>query len=537
MFVRTYRAKTFEGALAKIKADLGERATVLSTKRVRSGLMRTQFEVTATLPALPPAVRGYSAATARDASRPSSASSATKSNTASASRSTRQRKVSAQPPPRREGVRVLPPEERAASAAAQSNNLALHQITRYLAPLRGEIRALRSEIARVAEHTAAAAAAAAKREPEHPAQPRSSQPQPPTDVEQVAADIAAAQPAPIKTPVVTPISLVGLSRNTTPPRPEARGPRPEARPEPHAPAATANALLSALEARIDSLGVRGGAREALLVAAIEALPGGVAAPIAEDGLETRVEQALRDAIGRGLRCTAPLEKRARRAVIAYVGARGSGKTTSLIKIATRAALLEGRSVAFIGHGYDDASPAESASAKGHNPLALLARALAAPIVTTRARGDEHGRVLAAAVGALRQSVELVFIDTPAVRDDEGAAALGRALSSAGAQVHLVIGADAAAETIETTIARCAALEPRALILARVDRAHQLGALYQTLADAPAPLMYVAAGPRIPDDIEAADAARVARLLLDRDDDPTLDTPPRGGGGAPVMWSC
>ncbi|MCC6748501.1 MAG: hypothetical protein IT371_12630 [Deltaproteobacteria bacterium] len=107
MLIRKYSGKNLREALARVKADLGDEATVLDTRTVRDGLLSSRVEITAALSPLPmpPATM--------------------------------------QPPPA--PARPARPEGR--EAHAQGTPVTeVQQIARFLSPIRQEIRALRSEM-------------------------------------------------------------------------------------------------------------------------------------------------------------------------------------------------------------------------------------------------------------------------------------------------------------------------------------------------------------------------------------------------------
>ena len=56
----------------------------------------------------------------------------------------------------------------------------------------------------------------------------------------------------------------------------------------------------------------------------------------------------------------------------------------------------------------------------------------------------------------------------------------------------------------------------ALILTKLDESTGLGHLLPVLRDSRLPLSYLTNGQNVPDDIEVADPARLARLVLDMD---------------------
>ena len=88
------------------------------------------------------------------------------------------------------------------------------------------------------------------------------------------------------------------------------------------------------------------------------------------------------------------------------------------------------------------------------------------------------------------------------------------LTEAGAdEVHLVLGAVASGRTLEQVAERFAAVGTTALVLTKLDEATALGNVLPVLRSSKLPLSYLTNGQNVPDDIETADARRLARLIL------------------------
>ena len=80
-------------------------------------------------------------------------------------------------------------------------------------------------------------------------------------------------------------------------------------------------------------------------------------------------------------------------------------------------------------------------------------------------------------------------------------------------MHLVLSSVAAARTLEQTAERFAAVGATSLILTKLDEASGLGNVLPVLRSSGLPLSYLTDGQNVPDDIEMADAHRLARLIL------------------------
>ena len=75
---------------------------------------------------------------------------------------------------------------------------------------------------------------------------------------------------------------------------------------------------------------------------------------------------------------------------------------------------------------------------------------------------------------------------------------------------------AAARTLEQTAERFAAVGATALILTKLDEANGLGNVLPMLRSSGLPLSYLTNGQNVPDDIEMADARRLARMTRESD---------------------
>jgi flagellar biosynthesis protein FlhF len=408
MLVRKYRAKNLKEALGQVKADLGDGATILATRHVRAGLLRTQLEVTAALAPLDtPAAR---------APRPAPA------------------------------ALERPP--------APPLSLEINQVARFLSPLRQELRALHTEVR----------ALAAGRDVQ--------------GTEQVQGTLSELRELlhVLQAPAPDDVTLAP----TLPPAPVI---------------AAEPAAIVRLRERLQRTGMAPEQRTALLERVAARLPADAAEALAcVDGLAASV-------IAGELRCTTPVELAGSPRVVALVGPAGVGKTTTLAKIAARAALVHGRRVAIIG--------CDTERIGALRALEDVARMVG---IESRAARDED---------ALREALaelddhELVLVDTSghSVRDAEALTTLGRTLAGVGAEPCLLLNADLRAVELDVAVSAFAAVRPRALILTKVDQAIGLGGLYDAACLSGLPVMYLTNGRRIPEDISEVSPDGLASLVM------------------------
>src|SRR5581483_746647 len=180
---------------------------------------------------------------------------------------------------------------------------------------------------------------------------------------------------------------------------------------------------------------------------------------------------------------------AKSVVTAVVGPTGSGKTTSLAKLAAAASAQ--RPVRVIS--------LDTASVSAEQ----LLKPLNAKTITFSTVNSVTGlpKLVAEA-----QRNECVLIDTPGFAPQEHAAAqaLSDAFVSCGeVDVHLVAPAYMKARDLRNSIGRYGLFHPSKLLVTRLDETEALGTIFSEAASAGLALSFFSNGIRIPDDIRAA----------------------------------
>lgn len=185
-------------------------------------------------------------------------------------------------------------------------------------------------------------------------------------------------------------------------------------------------------------------------------------------------------------------------VLVVVGSPGVGKTTTIAKLAAREIHAEGRNVVL--------ASADDRRLGGAEQIEAYARIYGIPFRTIRDRRDlDRARALAGAHGSL-------FVDTPGVARGDAPGMERLALLLGGVrreEIELLLPADRDAESLADTVRRFAALRPGAVGATRADEALRPGTIVTALARAGLPVAHVCGGPNVPDDVETADARRLA----------------------------
>ena len=188
-------------------------------------------------------------------------------------------------------------------------------------------------------------------------------------------------------------------------------------------------------------------------------------------------------------------------IVALVGPPGSGKTTTLVKLAVNYGLAARR------------------------PVLLLSidtyRVAAADQLRSYAAILGVGFQLLETVSSLAQAIEenrgkeLIFIDTPglAYGDLEDSESLANFLATRGdIDTHLVLPASMKAADLSRMVDAFEILRPQHLLFTKLDETGSYGPIFSEAARSGKPLSFFTAGQRIPEDLEVASPERVLDLV-------------------------
>ena len=180
--------------------------------------------------------------------------------------------------------------------------------------------------------------------------------------------------------------------------------------------------------------------------------------------------------------------------IAFIGATGVGKTTTLAKLAVRWVLRHGpRDLALVA--------ADGVRLGAQDQMQSLGQLLGAPVYV-----PENFETLPTLLSHLQQ--RFILIDTPgsSLRDTQLPSRLSVLASSASQlQTALVLAASTQAGALEEVVRRFAPANPCCCVLTKVDEAASLGGALSVLIRARIPVSYVSEGQRVPEDLRPARA--------------------------------
>jgi len=188
-------------------------------------------------------------------------------------------------------------------------------------------------------------------------------------------------------------------------------------------------------------------------------------------------------------------------IMAIVGPTGAGKTTTIAKLAARWCMR---------HGAKDLALVSTDSYRigARDQLMTYARVLGAPMLAANS-----GKELAALLERLK-SKKLILIDTAGMGTRDARLAEQLAVLKQGApraRILLALPAQSEGHALEEIVQAFAPLNPVACILTKVDEAASLGAVISTTLRHRLKIAYVCDGQRVPEDMHAAHQKRVSLI--------------------------
>ncbi len=189
-------------------------------------------------------------------------------------------------------------------------------------------------------------------------------------------------------------------------------------------------------------------------------------------------------------------------VVALVGPTGVGKTTTIAKLAANFRLREKRRVGLI-------------TVDTYRIAAVEQLRTYADIIDLPMEVVSTAREMREAVDRL-SDLDLILMDTAgrSPRDEIKIRELKSILGEAKAdEVHLVLSSTAGAATLCKTAQWFSEVGTTSLLITKLDESTGLGNLLPLWRSCKLPMSYVTNGQNVPDDIQPADAGRLARAIL------------------------
>ena len=192
----------------------------------------------------------------------------------------------------------------------------------------------------------------------------------------------------------------------------------------------------------------------------------------------------------------------KRKVVALVGATGVGKTTTIAKLAANFRLRDGIKMGLI--------TVDTYRIAAVEQLRTYAEIIDLPMKVVT-NPSEMRRAIDELIG-----LDLVLVDTAgrSPRDELQIHELKTLLAESTVdEVHLVLSMSSSVKSLISTAEKFAAAPATSLILTKLDEAAGMGGLLSLSRNVSLPISYITTGQDVPDDIESATAARLARLVL------------------------
>jgi flagellar biosynthesis protein FlhF len=194
-----------------------------------------------------------------------------------------------------------------------------------------------------------------------------------------------------------------------------------------------------------------------------------------------------------------------RQVIAVVGPTGVGKTTTLAKLAAKFSLEQGKKVALV--------TADTYRIGAVEQLRTYARIMGVPLEIALSPEE------VAAGAEKHQDKDVILIDTVgrSQRSDEHLQELKAFVDAANpTETHLVIAASLAPEIQTEAVEKFKLLSPTRLIITKLDESPNRGCVVNLPLRTGLGISCLTAGQNVPQDIDFADAGRMARVVVEVD---------------------
>lgn len=216
------------------------------------------------------------------------------------------------------------------------------------------------------------------------------------------------------------------------------------------------------------------------------------------------ESVIRSLIAQRLTTSGPITLReGQPKVVIVVGPTGVGKTTTIAKLSAQYALLQKRQVGIITLDTYRIAAVEQ--------LRTYSQIIGVPIRVVYSSTE-----MPAAVKEFQQ-MDLIFVDT-AGRSQRNSMQISELKACCelirDCEVHLVLSATTKTRDLYDIVERFSVMPLHHLIWTKLDESTTFGNILNVAVKYPLPISYVTMGQRVPEDVEVAEANKLASLIVD-----------------------
>lgn len=190
-------------------------------------------------------------------------------------------------------------------------------------------------------------------------------------------------------------------------------------------------------------------------------------------------------------------------IVAFVGPTGSGKTTTLAKLAAHCAIIKNKKVSII-------------AADTYRIAAIEQIRIFADIVKVHCEVIFSPEEVPAALDACKDS-DVIFVDTAgrSQRNNEHLDELKKLMVQLNPdEIHLVLGATTKYSDLKNSVEKFSIVKVDRLLFTKIDETLKLGNVFNVVNDFKIPVSYLTFGQSVPDDIEPAQCSRIVENFME-----------------------